>query len=220
MTEAEWLACADPQRMLEFLRGKASDRKLRLFACECSRRLLGGLVTNFDEYLGWAELFADGEAGAEDLAAVGPEVAELRDEPAPGWFTGVARAVACAVRLPEADPFGVREATLEVFRYDRANRGDWEGQQREAFASQAALLRDLAGPLPFRPATVAPGWLAPPVADLARRIYVGRAFGRLPALADELRRAGCRDADVLGHCRGGGEHARGCWVVDLLLGRA
>jgi hypothetical protein len=57
------------------------------------------------------------------------------------------------------------------------------------------------------------------VVRLAQRIYDGRAFGRLPALADTLEEAGCTDADILAHCRQPAEHVRGCWAVDLLLGK-
>ena len=42
----------------------------------------------------------------------------------------------------------------------------------------------------------------------------------LPILADALQDAGCEDADILGHCRSGGPHVRGCWVVDLVLGKS
>jgi hypothetical protein len=57
------------------------------------------------------------------------------------------------------------------------------------------------------------------VVKLAAAIYAERAFDRLPVLADALEDAGCTDAEILGHCRAGGEHVRGCWVVDLVLGK-
>src|SRR5262245_17016170 len=43
--------------------------------------------------------------------------------------------------------------------------------------------------------------------------------GRMGILADALEEAGLDDRDVLGHLRGSGPHVRGCWVVDLLLGK-
>jgi hypothetical protein len=55
-------------------------------------------------------------------------------------------------------------------------------------------------------------------ARVAGVVYAERRFDELPVLADALEEAGCRDADVLGHCRGPGPHARGCWVVGLILG--
>jgi hypothetical protein len=67
--------------------------------------------------------------------------------------------------------------------------------------------------------SVDPQWLTSTVAALAQGIYADRAFDRLPILADALQDAGCGNEDVLAHCRGAGPHARGCWVVDLLLGK-
>ena len=87
--------------------------------------------------------------------------------------------------------------------------------------AQVALLSEVFGNS-FRLAPIDPTWLAwnnATVRNLAQSIYDERAFDRMPILADALEDAGCADVDVLGHCRGGGEHVRGCWVVDLVLGR-
>jgi hypothetical protein len=83
---------------------------------------------------------------------------------------------------------------------------------------QADVLRCLFGN-PFRAALAAPGWLTPTVRALANGIYDERAFDQLPILADALQDAGGDNPDVLDHCRGAVPHVRGCWVVDLLLGR-
>ena len=74
----------------------------------------------------------------------------------------------------------------------------------------------------FRPMDIDPAWLGwngGAVKKLAQSIRDERRFGDLPVLADALEEAGCTDADILGHCRSGGEHVRGCWVVDALLGK-
>jgi hypothetical protein len=72
---------------------------------------------------------------------------------------------------------------------------------------------------PFRPVSLDPSWLTSTVVALAEGIYADRAFDRLPILAGALEDAGCGHADILAHCRGDGPHARGCWVVDLVLGK-
>jgi hypothetical protein len=84
---------------------------------------------------------------------------------------------------------------------------------------QAALLRDLVGN-PFRPVAASPSWLTAGVRSLARAIYQDRTFDLLPLLADALEEAGCTNAAILNHCRNPGEHVRGCWAVDLVLGKS
>jgi hypothetical protein len=86
---------------------------------------------------------------------------------------------------------------------------------------QADLLRDVVGN-PFQTALADPAWLtwsSGTVGRIAREIYEQRRFQDLSLLADALEDAGCADAEFLSHCRGGGPHARGCWLIDLLLGK-
>jgi hypothetical protein len=90
--------------------------------------------------------------------------------------------------------------------------------------AQTALLRDLfSNPRrPSRQKTALRRWRVwndGCVPKLAQGVYEERAFDRLPILADALEDAGCSDEEILAHCRGGGEHARGCWVVDMILGK-
>ncbi|WP_020475919.1 hypothetical protein [Zavarzinella formosa] len=83
------------------------------------------------------------------------------------------------------------------------------------------LIREIFGN-PFRNVMIRPEWLAwdgGAIPAIAEGIYDERAFNRLPILADALEDAGCDEAAILDHCRQPGNHARGCWVIDLLLGR-
>jgi hypothetical protein len=81
------------------------------------------------------------------------------------------------------------------------------------------------GPMRLRlatPSRVEAAWLAWQgglVVVMAPQADEAGDFGGLPVLADALEEAGCTDADLLAHCRSGGGHLRGCWAVDLLLGR-
>jgi hypothetical protein len=85
-------------------------------------------------------------------------------------------------------------------------------------AAQAALLRDIFGN-PFRPVTFSPAWRTDTAVSLAQHIYESREFSAMPILADALQDAGCDNEDILSHCCSIGPHVRGCWVVDLVLGK-
>jgi hypothetical protein len=124
----------------------------------------------------------------------------------------VGRRIYSAVRELTAHPFGFRERYVlqGVARFLRV----------QDFACD--LLRDILGnPLGRRPVLdeVQRAWGDGLLAKLAGAIYDERAFDRLPVLADALEEAGCTDADVIGHCRQADGHTRGCWAVDLVLGK-
>jgi hypothetical protein len=219
MTEAEWLSGTDPQAMLESLRapGRARERKLILFGCACARRvwplLGGGRGTGLVEV---AERYADGAAAREEISAAlalpryltgGALVHELALADPAGAVRWAVQAVADAVYRHNAERLSERRATLAV---------------RAELRAQCHLLRDVFGN-PYRPVVIDPTWLRwnhGTVPAVALHIYEDRAFHDLPILADALEDAGCADNVLLDHCRSGGEHVRGCWVLDLMLGKA
>jgi hypothetical protein len=219
MTEADWLACGDPMTMLEALRGRASERKLRLFAVACCRGIWHLLADERSRAaIAVIEQYADGLVGRERLVAARDGAREAKRRfPVPAQV----RAWRAAGAVQDATRDMARSAALNsAAESGRAmDAGDTNHWDAEAMRSRAALLRCIVGN-PFRPETEDPAWMTPSVVALAKAIYDERAFDRLDELADTLQGAGCNNAAFLAHCRDPGEHARGCWVVDSILGKA
>jgi hypothetical protein len=83
-----------------------------------------------------------------------------------------------------------------------------------------SIALELIGPNPFRPVSFDPSWRTSTTVALANQMYDSRYFSIMPILGDALQDAGCESAESLDHCRGPGPHVRGCWVVDLVLGKS
>jgi hypothetical protein len=227
MTEQEWLECTDPEKMLEFLQGKASDRKLRLFACACCRRFWHLLVdSRSQQAVETSERFADALVGrgelaraAEDARSAGEAVARQID-PEAGFDAARAAQFTCALPMK---PLVAEQLARNGVALTCAGPGLSAAKgERQA---QADLLRDVFGNS-FRPVVIEPTWLVPTVTSIATAAYEERLLpsgefhpARLAVLADALEEAGCTNSDILAHCRDSGPHTRGCWAVDALLSK-
>jgi hypothetical protein len=192
--EAFWETASDVDLLLPHLRDRLSGRKWRLFACACLRRLplLMEQVPGL-RAVEAMERYADGLCPRRDMKK--------------------ARKAARIPWLVTYEPADEAEQSAGAFRRATLpHQHPW----------LCELLRDLAGN-PFRPVTARASWLHRndgAVAHLARVIYDERRFEDLAVLADALEDAGCAHAELLAHCRSGGEHVRGCWALDLLLGKS
>jgi hypothetical protein len=209
MNEKRWLtlAQADVASMASFVRGKGSERKHRLLACACCEICL----KSFQAYEPLAAAFEVAVRTAEG-ACVNPE----RDQ-------AFARATVDFDSRDFSTTYGAPVLAC--------------GNREQVELVPSIVLDDLAfdiyvnprkgiGPLlhcvfgnPFRPVPFDPRWRTSDVIGLAMAIYEDKAFERMPILADALMDAGCEYEQVIGHCRGEGPHVRGCWVVDMLLGK-
>lgn len=206
MTEAEWLACDDPIPMLRSLGGRRSDRKLRLLTAACFRRIAPLILHDgLRRAVEIIECYADGQAGHSDMVGAA-KTADFY------WLSrkdGVDRALSSA--LWAATTMNLWNLFRPVGRTVQTLRRLLTYDGLEA-AHQAELIRCVFAPVNLV-RMVRPDARA---IERARLAYDGRQFEALGVVADALEEAGGTDDALLSHLRSSGQHARGCWALDLV----
>jgi hypothetical protein len=244
--DLEWKDCDELWRMLRAIRGQVSDRKLRLFAVACCRRI-GHLMKaeRSQTAVAVAERYADGLASDVERQAAYRDAWATRwggDFVPAGWeelgasgdaFQAAFWACQTAIAVIDPAPVYIGEvakrvafnaATTMAMAAKIAVPADADARLEASTAArdheqgvQRALLRDIVGN-PFRAAPFPePALRSPEVVGLAREIYERRSFERMRELAAALEKAGCDNREILEHCRLAEEHVLGCWVLDLIL---
>jgi hypothetical protein len=240
MTEQEWWEGTVPYPLIVFLFHDqlVPDRKLRLFSCAAARRVeryAGDEV--FSRLLRAADDFSEEKVEYDILSELVSECYRCRQRlcksELPHEVLGACDAIlACADRSDDRrresyQPFDLYMAYPLTASLRSCNAAHYAGEHpvEEEYQIHVKLLHDIFGN-PFRPVTINAAWETPAVVSLAYAAYDRHIMpaetlepDRLAVLADALEDAGCDNADILNHCRQPGEHVRGCWVLDLLLGK-
>jgi hypothetical protein len=236
VTEKRWAVSTNPVSLLKHLTDSMSNRKRRLLCVACCSCVLHLLVhKQCRKALALAERFADGKATEDDLESeheCSEDVHSLADAAYQNVSTLDEKSNPFT-RLSNQERLAALDATEAVYGTVDPCLGDSDSEEvgvigvvscvvaanRGKLTKEVALIRDIFGN-PFKPVVVERSWLTSDVVALARGIYAKKAFDRMPILADALQDAGCANEDVLSHCRDTSlTHVRGCWVVDLLLGK-
>jgi hypothetical protein len=231
MTEAEWLTSEDPERLFVHLLPPYDGRKWRLFVCACCRRMSSLMPdARSRAAVEASEGFADGLVTLDELeyAHAGAHSAALRwffGAPGIPYSSGLTSSLAVDVSSEyELSPTILKHVALAAGYAEEDAAAPQDALQVRDWvtgcetAEQANLFRDVFGN-PFRPVDFSPAWRTDTAVSLAKQMYESRDFGAMPILADALQDAGCDNEHILSHCRGDGPHVRGCWVVDLVLGK-
>jgi hypothetical protein len=213
-------ACACCRLVWDRFEDEASRR-----AVEVSERAAEGLATRQELRAAEEEAEAAWQGWQQHFYRLVTEAPASADRPRSAAAVSLAQAARMATTrrfsVMSARSAAITTATAVLWLAGVSEAG--QQARRAMMARQAQLVRCLFAN-PFHPLPVIdPAWLSwngGAVGKLAASIHAERRFGDLPVLADALEEAGCTDELILGHCRDGGEHALGCWVLDLLLGKA
>jgi hypothetical protein len=222
MDEQSWLVSSPPTRMLKHVQGAASERKLRLLLCACCHLSWSTVptVSDWKSVVRTVEDYCEGMKGPDDLARVKSSMWEhWHAESEKRTLLDSLRTHGSDLRPSQLANL-VTSTTYPIHMLRKlAMSSAWHSATTLVGDDLALLLRDIFGN-PFRPVTFDPAWRTDTTTGLAAAMYEAREFANMPILADALEEAGCDHADILAHCRDEtATHVRGCWVVDLVLGK-
>jgi hypothetical protein len=235
MTEEEWLKAQHSAPLLHFIAPKVSDRKLYYFDIACARRIAPLLVYPESSHaVEVLERFVEGQCGGDVFAELSYEVegaAFCAESGRIPWLDAIERLPISVLTELAANPnYPIESAqrliTLAAYFIDRIFSSvpserrfrDPQPSPTGNFFQPVPLAHDVFGN-PFRTVKFRRAWRTDTAVSLARAMYESHEFGAMPILADALQDAGCDNTDILDHCRGPGPHVRGCWVIDLVLGK-
>lgn len=232
MTADEWNTSTSLGELLNACALPEGSRKLRLFNAAAARRVAAVMPDDHARHLvDLAEQRADDLLAEQDWLRAVVETLDpyLGNEAARDGAGGATFGV--LMNLHQTDPRSIlrlADSVIEARAFLAYTGGyptevgaeEWVRRAMESENSDlCGIFRCVCGN-PFRRVTLDPEWRTSTVRSLAEGIYRDRAFDTMPILADALQDAECDNADILNHCRQPGEHVRGCWVIDLLLGKA
>ena len=219
MTEEEWLTPGDLNRHVEYLWALNLARKLRLFGTACCRQMEPWVNEPvLLDAIQRAEDYADGNISDSTIMKWRQKVNRWENERLRnGGKPGPLSAICCDIStVCLENRYASYTLIWRTLTFQSAQFGGDIARRGPGLAD--TLLRDIFGN-PFRPVAFDLEWRTSSAVQLARGMYDARDFAPMPVLADALQDAGCEHADILAHCRGPGPHVRGCWVVDLVLGK-
>lgn len=229
MDLSEWEHSREPGAMLEFAGFRTSERKLRLCSCAFVRYGADYLThPRAIEAIDLAERFADGLANERMLRSLNDEIEGERFANA----QSIGESIYFLPVLSASAENGARAIAFNgvASSFETGIVGATASSAMAAMVRDIISIRHLTAKNPFVTATVdewLASWNGGTVRRLAHEIYADRELpigrlhiDRLLILADALEDAGCTDGEILAHCRGPGPHVRGCWVIDLLLGKS
>ena len=225
MDSSTWFACDDVNRLIrQCLSIKNYARKLQLFSVACCRHISHLLPDErCQNAIAIAELFADGAASVEQRRSA-HSIAVTLLKPLPLGKTH--SAVLAVVNLTATGSFGIIAectANAAVEAVDDGTDNTFGPRFLAERKWQVEILRDLFGD-PSSEKQLEEAYRTSDVIELANSIYQSSGIlqfdhQQMNMLANSLRSAGCTTETVLNHIQESSDHVRGCWVVDLLLGK-
>ena len=208
MTETQWLTSEFPIPLLHFAAANRllSSRKAKLFSCAYCRQKWDSIPTGYlRRTIELIERYADCPVSSQEVKIAIEDVTSITESIGINAVSQIMK-LALDKTIIATTVCSLATSQLNVKKQiDKTNR------------QLTDLVREI---FPYSDRPFDSAWRSGAVLELATGMYDSRDFAAMPILADSLEESGCHDAVILDHCRDSNrDHVKGCWAVDLVMGK-